>query len=105
MKKSDKTMASIERGITFLTAQGHDVSKIVPDELDMKYDESCILGNIYGSFDTGLEKLGIDRSVAQLLGLEKTKKVGYKELTKKWRKAINRRRSKQVESSKELVSV
>ena len=91
MKKNKTVNRRIQRGITFLDAQKSGWREEVdPDTLKMSTDDYCILGQVFGSFDSACDSLGLDHDIAAHMGFTRTKRIGWKRLTKQWRKAIKK---------------
>ena len=65
----DEMKANVEAGILLLDQEIPDWRRgIDPDNLSMELCEDCILGQIYGFFDTGCAQLGLSLADAERLG-------------------------------------
>lgn len=73
--------------------------RICTTELNMYYDNQCILGQLYGDFDAGLDAFGWDLHAAYAYGFyvfgDEWDSVAceYDALTKAWKDEIARRRT------------
>lgn len=90
MSKRDKiARRRIRRGIIFLDAQKSGWrEEINLETFKMNHEEHCILGQVFGSYTPACESLGIDQDIAAHMGFVRTKRVGWKRLSKMWRKAL-----------------
>lgn len=90
MSKRDKTTRRrIRRGITFLDAQKSGWrEEINLETLKMNTDENCVLGQVFGSYESACDSLGLDQDIAAHMGFVRTKRIGWKRLSKMWRKAL-----------------
>lgn len=58
--KQEKYDAEVERGAILLDIEAPGWERLVnPDRLGISEHEDCILGQVFGSYDAGLDQLGL----------------------------------------------
>ncbi len=87
---------AVQRGVALLDEKRPDWWKEVdPDRLSMGSPWSCTLGQLYGSYGTGLKELELlgafGRSLGVKYGFYAMSFEDYDELTRLWRLEINSR--------------
>lgn len=97
--QTKKLQNRVKAGIVFLdVAEPNWKKKIKLEELDLVNGNYCILGQIFGNYFKGKEKLGINNRIASELGFAEMNKLEhvsskelkpkYKALTAAWKKIL-----------------
>lgn len=84
---SDIATQRVSAGAKFLDSVNYDwANKIDISSLEMYDGDSCIVGQLYGDYETGLSRLGISSTEAMSYGFEdESYEVTYTELTAAWK--------------------
>ena len=73
--------------------------QVSPERLDLSDCQACVLGQLYGNYTEGVEKLfamaenGTRYTVADRAGFDVVPGTTYSTLTKAWRREIEKRRN------------
>lgn len=82
----------VQAGIEFLNGVKYGWQNAIDIQKIEMYDgESCVIGQIYGGYDSGLSKLGLTDSLARSYGFEddySNEPVTYSDLTSAWKAAL-----------------
>lgn len=87
-------LRNAKAGATYLNARNIDWTTIDPDTLDMSDWKDCLLGKVFGSYNTGLKAIGLGWSDPQavILGFEVDpdeewgrREASYHRLTRAWK--------------------
>lgn len=86
-------LARVKRGIALLEEQyGEDYADYIDfDTLDLQFTDRCVLGQVYGGYDRGEERLGLttQSSIEHGFWAEGDDKDDHwEELTRAWVKAL-----------------
>lgn len=95
-----QTLAAIRRGIKRVEQVVPKARQLIDkSDLDLGYCDSCFLGQVFGTFDDGLEVLGITREEADELGFslsgfgpetdDEIYQLEYNKLTQLWKEALS----------------
>jgi hypothetical protein len=87
------TSPRVERGAALLDMEAPGwTSKIDLDTLNIAHTDFCVLGQVYGDYDAGLDTLGGEAERAPVkYGFLQQGNEGAARLTDKWRAAIRKR--------------
>lgn len=81
--------AAIDKGIALLDERVPTwCTKMQLDHLDLKSPDSCVLGQVYGSFGQGWDALGFD--FPGEYGFDADDGMSYDGLTRRWKQRIRK---------------
>jgi hypothetical protein len=94
LPKDATISARIKRGLNLLTDD--DLNRVDLDRLNMDSRNYCVLGQAFGSYENGLDRLDLNYPGEVQHGFLATNSDGYgaRTLTAKWKTAIRKRREK-----------
>jgi hypothetical protein len=84
--------SAVKRGISFLDRHYPQwIEHINVETLDVGFNEVCMLGQLFGSFENGQQVLGLIPLQAEWLGFNTWIGNDHEELTACWKSAIEKR--------------
>ena len=80
----------VKAGIAFLNVVEPDwLKRIDLEKLDLSNSKTCILGEVYGNYYDGRDKLDLNEEIAEKLGFaEEENRPNYKSLTAAWKETL-----------------
>ncbi len=84
-------------GIAFLNVVNPKwVKKIDLKKLDLSSTNTCVIGEVFGNYHDGINKMDLDSSQAETLGFYLQEDNDYGLLTKTWKSVIQKIKRKKV---------